>query len=147
MSLIEKTTACTTTFGRRCRNRIRQVGRPLARVLLLLGAQHLAPHDPAVRHPADHGDRHVDAARARPEREHQRDDQYKEREGDHDVDHPHHHEIEPAADPAGEQTQHGARDERGDHGQHTDLQVGPAAVEQPGQHVAAELVGAQQVPR
>ena len=34
MSLIEKTTACRTTLGSRCRSRIRQVGRPLARAAM-----------------------------------------------------------------------------------------------------------------
>ena len=80
------------------------------------------------------------------EGEHQRDDEHEERERDDDVDDAHDDRVEPAAPPAGDQAERRPDDEREQHGQRADAQVDAGAVEQAGADVAAELVGAQQVP-
>jgi hypothetical protein len=81
------------------------------RVFLLLDDQYLTAHDPAVRHPADQGDRRVDAGGSRPHREDQGDHQDQEGERDHYVDDPADDRVDPAAEPARDQTDQTADDE------------------------------------
>ena len=124
-----------------------QVGQPSRpggdHVVLPLGHQDLAADDPRVGDPAHERDRDEDAARARAEHEDQGDDEHVERERHHDVDQPHDDGVGPAAEVPGQRAEHDTEHEREQHRDERDPQVEPQSVEQPGEGVAAQLVGAE----
>ena len=108
------------------------------------------------------GDALGDAGDLRHEHDGQRDDGVDdagaERAGDRDrqqhrgkgvehVDGAHDRGVELAADIAGDEAERGADHEGEDHGQNADEQRQPPAIDQPRQHVAAELVGAERIVR
>ena len=115
-------------------------------VLLLLGDHRLGAHDPGVADPAGDPDRDEHVEDARPQHRDDRDDQDQEREREEQVHDPHQQTVDPAAQVAGHQADNGAGDQRDAGRAERDGQVDPAAVQDPGEDVAAELVGAEQVP-
>ena len=84
---------------------------------------------------------------ARPERAGQRDRQQHGREGEEHLQGAHDSGVDRAADIAGENAQRAADRQRVDHRHQPHEQRQPAAIDQPGQHVAAELVSAEQMLR
>ena len=115
-------------------------------VLGLLHREHGGAHDAPVERNVDDGHRHHAVDEAGPEGRDDRDREEEVGEGHQGVDRAHDELIHPAAHEAGQQPADRARrgGERG--GGETHHQRGARAVEQPAQEVAAELVGAEQVP-
>ena len=110
-----------------------------------LQAQHLCPHDSGRARPGGERDRDHRVFDARAE---QRDDQQHEEEGrdqQEDVEDPAQHRIGPAAEIAGQRSEHDAeqaRDRRGDDG---DEQGELRAPDQPREDVAPEIIGAEKM--
>ena len=75
----------------------------------------------------------------------QDDQQRQQRQRDHPVGGPHQERVNPAAVVSGKQSDHGADDRRGERRRQADDKRYPAAVKQPDQDIAADLVGAQRV--
>ena len=134
-SLMPKTSAGAITFGRRWRNMIADVAVPEAPggqdVAASAGAQRLAPDDARVGDPADQRDRDVEVGQAGAEHRHDRQHEHEERERGHHVDDPAEDRVQPARVVPGEQAHHGAHDQRDDHADRADLQVGPRGEEHP----------------
>ncbi len=126
--------------------RVAEAGRAGGKdVLLALGRGHLRAHDPRVRDPGHEGHGHVDADRARAQREDERDEEHVERERLHDVHRAHDRRLGRAPVVAGQEPQRRADDERDDDRGEADEEVDAGAVEQPRPDVPSELVGAQEV--
>ena len=105
-----------------------------------------APGQPGVPRPPGDRDGQRRVLGARRQHRGQRERQQQRREGQEDVGDPHDHVVHPAAGGAGDDPQRHA-DQRGqhEHAEH-DQQRRARAVDHPREHVAAELVGAEDVP-
>ena len=83
---------------------------------------------------------------ARPERGDEGERQDQPREGEEDVGDAHQHAVDPAAEIAGGGADDEAEDRRGQRDQRDDVERRARAVDDAAPDVAAELVGAEQVP-
>ena len=128
--------------------RAREKPRDLRRLDVRQGLyhQHLVADEAGVARPADdpHRDEHV--ADAGPERGDDRDDENVDREGDDQVEEPHEHGIDPPVH-AGKNAKNRADDEGRDHRHEAELEIDRGAVDDAGEHVTAEIVGAEPVRR
>ena len=105
--------------------------------------QHLAAHEPRVRHPLGRADRDEDVDLARAQERDDGDDQHEEgHRGDH-VHGPHDDGVDPSPVVARSRAEQRPEHER-EHGrQDADAQIDRRPGEDPGQHVAPEVVGAE----
>ena len=126
---------------------VREAGRARREhVLEALLHEDLAAHDARVRDPADGRDRDDDRALARAEHEHEREHQHDEREGDDDVDEAHHDRVDEARRSSRPGSRAAVPMQNGQNtAKNADQQVDAAGVDEPREHVAAELVGAEPV--
>ena len=146
-SLMAKTNAGASTFGRIWRSMVRKCPYPR-----LLGGQDIfappnghrfAPHDPGIEDPAHGADRDVEVHEPRPQHRDDRDDKHQERESDDNIDHAAYDRIGQATEVSGYQPDERADHERDRDADEPDLEIDAGGVDDPGENVAPELVSAE----
>ena len=113
--------------------------------LLLAQRHHLGPHDARVALPAGEAEHHDDREEARPERGHERERQQDLRERERDVHDGADDGIHRAAQESARQPGRHADDEAHQDGRHPDEQRDAGPVDDPAQHVAPDLIGAERI--
>src|SRR5579859_6936185 len=113
---------------------------------LVLQAQGLAAHDHGDGQPQERADRDQNRFDAAAQHHGQHDDEEQERQAVEHVDDAHHDRVDGTAEEAGDGTVADADDDRDDGREHADQQRRPAALEHAREQVAAEIVGAEDVP-
>ena len=104
-----------------------------------------AAQQAGVEHPADHADGDVHVGEPGPEHADDHDHQDQEGEGDHRIDEALEQRVRPAAIVADQGTDRGAHQQSRQRREDRDLHVDPVGPDRAREHVAAEIVRAQQV--
>ena len=107
--------------------------------------QRLGPRQPRDRRPGGQRDRDDGVLEPGPQRRHEGERQDQRRERQEDVGDPHQHRVEPAAEVAGERPDREPDRPDDDRDQRDDRQRDPRAVDDAAEHVAPDLVGAEEV--
>ncbi len=107
--------------------------------------QRLRPHHPGEGGDGRYPDRDCHVDRPDAERRHQRQGQQERRDREQHVDGPHDDLVDPAAEEAGDETGGGSHDQPDRNSDHGCSDRERCAVHDPGEQVASELVGPEQM--
>ena len=113
--------------------------------IALLQRQHFAAHDPAILHPAAEHQRHDEITDALAKKGHYGNGDQEKRKGEKDFRDLADDFVSGAAKISGDSAERAADQAGENHRRRADHQRDPRAVNNPAQHIAAEIVGAEQI--